>query len=850
MSNEQTIKSNLLSKESRDLHHKFFQRDQTLNSIKVPILNDLDLENPVVPFRNTSCMRPICVYDLQGLLKRCQSVGYKSSFHFTCKSCNTNLDFTNFVFDAFLSEIVEAVHKMQDIPNKKVYVAVIIKRDDTWQPVLWEKPKSLTNTDSFLVQRRMYNDRKPLENNESTRLEIMQSALTQNNQTLAVSLLDSEFPPHLDDYDQEEYERLLQEFDLGSNIDYILYQKDNSRLTRGDLSKLEQGEIITNSMASMYADYLNILQRAYKKQYNKKNGNRHFVLSVHVLNYDRINKRPKYEFLSCINQYKDDPKELLARLDKLSFVVYYDERWIVAVLDLKDEELLLVDFLAEGLSHVRSKEIIEVIRYIIRAEFPHTNVKGFQLYNLVKLNFLSDCGLYVFSFIYKCMNNALKDGIDIQFWEKDLFRKKIAWLVLKIGNIKKNEASSPALKLSETTRSHEASSLQFSAVDSSSRISLRPRDSGGPALQRVSTVKSEYFGSESQVPKKITSVNTIPEENERPDSKASSIRILPQRIQLKSILAAEPLPVGRSEPMDFKGSSRSLNTLDNDSLGTLLKNPSEFNNRTQRSRLLQRNPSGTSIQSSNVSLLIPNEKLPTQRRMNINSRNATSLNNLDDDFQNQLSRKIEFNNIFTGVESQTIQSIVQPVRLEDSTKTIQIGSKVYNSTTPKNETILILPPINNLASPKNNPRHNQIFASNSSSRQFTSRSTLIKKRTGQPELETSINQDQEQDKSTSEVSQSIVLFGFQGKNQKPARININAEEERGNPFQRENKQNYSLQNSMDTIVIESKRNSQIMDTPPQINVASFRESKRLEESGIFNFDNDNNNSKELFIDFS
>lgn len=795
MDNEQTVKAELFSRQSRELHHKFFKRDSTIEFIKVPVLNDHSLESPVIPFRNTGCMKPICVYDFHGLMKRTQSTGYKTTFSFVCRSCHVNIEFSNFYFDCFLNEIVQSVDKMQDIPNEIVYVAVIIKRNDTWQPVRWEKQKPLTETDSLVVQRRFYNEKRP-----------PMSDSTKEEGNVAQST-----PPHLDYYNQTEYEKLLQDFDLGSTANYVLYQNENNMLTRGDLSKLEQGEIITNSMTGMFADYLNTLQRAYKKRYCKSNGNRHFVIAAQVLSYDKISRRPKYEFLSCLNQYKDDPKDLLSKLDKLSFVLYYDERWIAVILDLKDKELLLVDFLAEGLSKIKSKEINDVIQYIIRAEFPHTNVKSFRLYNLVKLNFLSDCGLYVYSFIYKYMNNELMDNIDIQFWEKDLFRKKIAWLVLKIGTIQKLGDAPSALKFPDTTISSQdlsvssASSLLFSGVSqiNSSRLLIRSRESG---LHRIPTAQSQYL---SQVPRKLGSVNTIPEENERLESKRSSPKASSQKAQLREMLA-EKLPVGMNthmEPMDFKGSSRSLNNLDHDSLGALLKNPSEFTRRDLGNRRnIQRNISGANS-PSNASLIM-NRTENNQRR-----RQVTSLNNLDEQ-----PKKIQFNNIFTGLESEMIHSITsgtKPLVLEESTRTLQISGSNKSEDQP-----LTLPP-RNLGSPMDRDR--KFFGSNSK----------------KPAV---IEDDGD---NMSDVSQSIVLFGFQGKNQKAERINIAQEEQRA----QKREQVYSLQNSMDTIVVDSKlqscRESQFMPKSPDFRAPIF-EPKAIEEVGIFDFDAESNPSHGMF----
>ena len=57
------------------MHHKFFKEDEELQKITVPVISKkieaIDGEiSDLLPFRNTNCARPSCVYDIGELLKK------------------------------------------------------------------------------------------------------------------------------------------------------------------------------------------------------------------------------------------------------------------------------------------------------------------------------------------------------------------------------------------------------------------------------------------------------------------------------------------------------------------------------------------------------------------------------------------------------------------------------------------------------------------------------------------------------------------------------------------------------------------------------------------------------------
>ncbi|RZK10760.1 MAG: hypothetical protein EOO43_19955, partial [Flavobacterium sp.] len=138
------------------------------------------------------------------------------------------------------------------------------------------------------------------------------------------------------------------------------------------------------------------------------------------------------------NEYRNNSERIYEEFDKAILVLKYDDRWMCTAIELKSHRYYITDFLAEDLSKVKFDEILDVVKEIAQSEF-RLKYEIQEFYDQKKLNFLSDCGIYVLNYIYKCMNNPVLDVIQVKFLEKDLFRKQLLWLIFKMRHLKKKE---------------------------------------------------------------------------------------------------------------------------------------------------------------------------------------------------------------------------------------------------------------------------------------------------------------------------------------------------------------------------------------------------------------------------
>ena len=452
MDSTNTLRSNLLAKHHASLHLRFFEKDPSLSFFKVSILSPQNPQKKFIPFRNITCTKPDCLYDLDTLIEKCQSLSYRSLNGFVCEKCHLRVEIKNLFHDRYLHNIINSLWGPNDTPNKSMCPCIVIKRDGTWQPSFPEKKVNYLET---LLS--------GMDRSKSRRSRIGKAGSTKSTwkeeEESILNVRDDweNFgnPPHLCEFNYEEYENFLSAFEGSVMDDKAMLERGSNIISKRDVWKLENDEIVTSNTVGMFVGYLNMLQKAYKQVYNSKNNNRCYTIALSVLSFEKFTKATKYNFISSNTEYKENTEDFLDDYDRLTLILYYDERWIVAVLDLVEGNLLLADFLSEELSKAKTQEMLDVLKQILRLEFyrPYRTAK---LADVPKIKFLSDCGVYSLSFVYKCMNNASTETLSVKFWEKELFKKQVVWLFLKLKDV--NVANKPATPKKELRISSKLSS--------------------------------------------------------------------------------------------------------------------------------------------------------------------------------------------------------------------------------------------------------------------------------------------------------------------------------------------------------------------------------------------------------
>lgn len=106
--NDKQVITLLLSKGMKNMNRKFFHLNKDLQFIKIPIISKYR-EEKIIPFRNTDCMRPKCIYELIDVLELFQKMLYNKSENFRCNFCSELVFLNGFYRDITLEEAVNNI---------------------------------------------------------------------------------------------------------------------------------------------------------------------------------------------------------------------------------------------------------------------------------------------------------------------------------------------------------------------------------------------------------------------------------------------------------------------------------------------------------------------------------------------------------------------------------------------------------------------------------------------------------------------------------------------------------------------------------------------------------------------
>lgn len=132
------FRKELLHRQKKDMHLKYFNDDPHRQHMKVPIFSKLSAKKQIIPFRNVDCVKPGCIYDIEDLVEK-YNASHMSSMHgFICHSCSTFVEMQRFYLDYTLRKMIEHIWEKYNKTDKIICDGVIIKRDGQWEPQLPE----------------------------------------------------------------------------------------------------------------------------------------------------------------------------------------------------------------------------------------------------------------------------------------------------------------------------------------------------------------------------------------------------------------------------------------------------------------------------------------------------------------------------------------------------------------------------------------------------------------------------------------------------------------------------------------------------------------------------------------
>ena len=132
------FRKELLHRQKKDMHIKFFNEDPHKQHIRVPIFSKLSPKKQITPFRNLECLKPACVYDEEDLVEKYQTSHMNSYHGFICHSCNTFIEIQRFYLHYTLKKMIDHIWDKYNKVNKIVCDGVTIMRDGKWEPQLPE----------------------------------------------------------------------------------------------------------------------------------------------------------------------------------------------------------------------------------------------------------------------------------------------------------------------------------------------------------------------------------------------------------------------------------------------------------------------------------------------------------------------------------------------------------------------------------------------------------------------------------------------------------------------------------------------------------------------------------------
>lgn len=493
MDAEEKFTQRLLKRQKKNLHLKFFEENGDIQFIVVPVFTKHGPKKKILPYRNKNCVKPGCIYDLKELVEKYKNSMFSGYLQFICHTCRQLLDINDFYMDYTLKGMIDEVWQKHNREDRTICEGVTIMRDGHWEPNLPEYQK--------------YMDRKLNKN-----LGIPESARLVAGADEKIAKLDivhkKQRVPHLNQFSREEFTNLIEEFeneDMKSTG--IVITRDGIPLRKIDFRTVENETAVGPQMVSYFINYLKDLQGAYPDMYNRYNANRTYYNVVTIKDYDKFSKKIQSEYgFSFKNDIRQKPEIMHQNYDKAIIVFNYDERWIAAVVELKYNRVHIVDFLQEDLSRVKIDDLIDIVKIFLEREFK-LKADSYNFYDIdSKLNYYNDCGLYILNYAYKALNNELVQNLRVQFKEKELFRRQLLWLILKmrgqrakevdIFKIPKAHASdSPLVKEKLKKPSLEVSIVK--SVDDRSFWSLSHQSSDSSILSKTLSLSSHSKTSRS-----------------------------------------------------------------------------------------------------------------------------------------------------------------------------------------------------------------------------------------------------------------------------------------------------------------------------------------------------------------
>lgn len=407
------FRNECLKRKQTNLHKPFFSKDKNLTHIPFNLQNDFSQK--YVPFRNKKCKLPTCIYDLNELVEKFRYAGYLDAYQFFCKHCEVPIILKQFVYDTTLAGVIDKLWEAHNTQrgSQKVNNAKLLK-DGTGEIVKAEvvSQKDLDKTAQ----------KKPEANPQNNKL------VEVNEDSMSESIILTTFPK-ITEFSKTDFAVTWKNFASSKNADQQKKVKGfGIEITKKELDDLLDDQTTSNNVIAFFTRYL----KNYLKIHNPSQ--KDYIFSFTVNHFDKFEQKASFTYLPTFkNSFRNDPHKLTKSEDspRLFLIFKYDERWLIAVINIRAKKCFIVDFLASDLSRTSKDEFYSVVKTFLKQEF-NMKPNSVSFYDQAKSNLYTDCGLYVcryLSNVFVGKQDTMKQSVSEG--EKNTFKSVVPWLILK-----------------------------------------------------------------------------------------------------------------------------------------------------------------------------------------------------------------------------------------------------------------------------------------------------------------------------------------------------------------------------------------------------------------------------------
>ena len=233
--------------------------------------------------------------------------------------------------------------------------------------------------------------------------------------------------PNINRYDPRELQKYLIDFQRGNAFGNTVYSNIyDIALTSQDITNVVEGVSMSQFIMGFFQRYLvNWLELQSIKNVTT------LVFIVHHYRRKYINLQ--FEYVRPFrNKFKKDADAIFNKLSYLNLIFYYDNRWIIATLNVHSRRLIIVDFIDTRLSKIPKDDMFALLKQFLEDEFG-ISIDNYDYIASGVVNEPSDCSFHVCCFMSKIVFESLTPE-HVKYTQEDVSKleKTIPWLIFKL----------------------------------------------------------------------------------------------------------------------------------------------------------------------------------------------------------------------------------------------------------------------------------------------------------------------------------------------------------------------------------------------------------------------------------